>query len=150
MVNMKKYKVGYTAGVFDMFHKGHLNILKKAKEMCEYLIVAVNTDELVYKYKSKYPVVGTEDRMSIVGAIRYVDKVVPSDSLDKVSAWEKYKFDVVFIGDDWKGTERWNKTEEALGKIGISVEYIPYTVNISSTVIREKLLAGEIRERENV
>jgi glycerol-3-phosphate cytidylyltransferase len=142
--NMKKYKVGYTAGVYDMFHKGHLNILKKAKDMCEFLIVAINSDELVYNYKSKYPMVTLEDRMDIVSVIKYVDKVVPNYNLDKIDAWNQYEFNVVFIGDDWKGSERWNQTEKELGKIGVSVEYVPYTVNISSKKIREKLLDSEI------
>src|SRR5690554_2830226 len=104
---MKKYKIGYTTGVFDMFHIGHLNILKKSKEMCDYLIVGVTTDELV-SYKNTKAIIPHEERMMIVESIKYVDKVVPQDNMDKFVAWERYKFDVIFVGDDWKGTDKWN------------------------------------------
>ena len=101
---MKKYKVGYTTGVYDMFHVGHLNILKRAKEQCDFLIVGVSTDENVLQYKHKTPVVPYEQRKEIVAAIRYVDQVVPQENMDKFAAWEKYHFDAIFHGDDWKGS----------------------------------------------
>ena len=104
----KKYKVGYTTGVFDLFHIGHLNILRRAKEMCEYLIVGVSTDELVQEYKNKTPVIPFEERKAIVEAIKYVDEVVSQESMDKVKMWEKLKFDAVFHGDDWKNSKLYN------------------------------------------
>lgn len=132
----KKYKVGFTAGVYDMFHIGHLNLIKRAKEQCDYLIVGVNSDRLVEYYKNKSTVISESERREIVSNIRDVDKCVIMDNLDKIDAWEKFKFDVVFIGDDWKGSERWNKTEKELAKVNVKVEYLPYTDNISSTILR--------------
>ena len=143
---MKKYKVGFTAGVFDMFHIGHLNLLRNAKAMCEFLIVGVNSNNLVMDYKGKETVIDEEQRREIVSAIRYVDRVEIMKSLDKVDAWKHYNFDVVFIGDDWKGSERWNQTEGDLAKIGVKVEYIPYTKNITSTKLRG---SHENRVKEN-
>ena len=128
---MKKYKIGYTTGVFDMFHVGHLNILRRAKEQCEYLIVGVSTDELVQKSKNKMPIIPFGDRMRIVEAIKYVDRVVPQFDKDKVSAYEKYKFDVMFVGDDWKGSEIFNKSEKQLNQFGVDVVYFPYTKGVS-------------------
>ncbi len=133
---MKKYKVGYTAGVFDMFHVGHLNLLRNAKEMCEYLIVGVNSDELVYQYKGKKAVINEIQRREIVNSIKYVDRAEIVNTLDKVDAYSKYKFDVIFIGDDWKGSERWNQTERDLARFGVKVIYLPYTKNLSSTQLR--------------
>ena len=133
---MKKYKVGYTAGVFDMFHVGHLNLLRNAKEMCEYLIVGVNSDELVYQYKGKKAVINEIQRREIVNSIKYVDWAEIVNTLDKVDAYSKYKFDVIFIGDDWKGSERWNQTERDLARFGVKVIYLPYTKNLSSTQLR--------------
>ena len=140
---MKKYKVGYTTGVFDMFHIGHLNILKRAKEMCDYLIVGVSTDELVKKAKNKIPIIPFEERMEIVAAIRYVDKVVSQENKDKLQAFEKYKFDVMFVGDDWKGSELFENCEKELKKRGSCVVYFPYTKSTSSTILREKVLNYE-------
>ena len=136
MSTMKQFKRGYTAGVFDVFHIGHLNLLRNAKGLCEFLVVGVNSDELVQSYKHKKTIQPLCDRMDIVGSIRFVDSVVENHSLDKISAWEKYKFDVIFIGDDWKGTDRWNKTEEELKKLGVQVVYLPHTAGISSSMIR--------------
>lgn len=137
---MKKYKIGYTTGVFDMFHIGHLNILKKAKEQCEYLIVGVSTDELVQKSKNKTPIIPFEERAQIIEAIKYVDKVVPQINKDKMAAYEKYKFDVMFVGDDWKGSEIFSKCEKELNKMGSTVVYFPYTVGTSSTILRERIM----------
>ena len=97
---MRKYKVGYTTGVYDLFHIGHLNILKKAKEQCDYLIVGVSTDELTYSYKNKFPIIPFSERVQIVEAIKYVDKVIPQTNMNKFEAWENYRFDVMFHGDD--------------------------------------------------
>lgn len=134
----KKQIVGYTAGVYDLFHIGHLNLLKRAKENCDKLIVGITTDELV-KYKGKTPVVTLDERMEIVKAIRYVDEVVVQDDLDKFNAWKKYHYDVLFVGDDWKGTEIWNKYEQQLNAVGAKVVYFPYTKTTSSTLLREVL-----------
>ena len=105
----KKYKIGYTTGVYDMFHIGHLNILKRAKAQCDKLIVGVTTDELCYKRKQKYPVINQDDRMEIVRSIRYVDEVVSQEDMDKLEAVKKYHADVVFVGSDWQGTPAWNQ-----------------------------------------
>ena len=110
--------IGFTAGAFDMFHIGHLNLIKNAKERCDYLIVGVNTDALVASYKNKNVVVPLEERIQIVSALKYVDEVEVVDTLDKVEMWKRKNFDVVFIGDDWKGTERWSTTELELDKLG--------------------------------
>lgn len=139
---MKKYKVGYTTGVYDMFHVGHLNLLKRAKEMCDYLIVGVTTDKLT-SYKNKKAVIPFEDRMQIVQAIRYVDEAVPQVNMDKMAAWEKYHFDAMFVGDDWKGTEKWNRLEEDFRKVGVDIVYFEYTKKISSTMLREQLKRDE-------
>lgn len=136
---MKKYKVGYTTGVFDLFHIGHLNILKKAKEQCEYLIVGVSTDELVFNYKNKYPIIPHEERMDIVNSIKYVDKVIPQINRNKFEAWEKVKFDVMFVGDDWKGTDIFNKLELKFKQVGVDIVYFPYTQGTSSTILRKKI-----------
>ena len=136
---MEKFKRGYTAGVFDVFHIGHLNLLRNAKELCDYLIVGVNSDELVETYKHKKTIQSLKDRMDIVSSIRYVDLAVENFTLDKTSAWEKYHFDVIFIGDDWKGNERWAQTEKELALVGVKVVYLPHTAGISSSIIRENI-----------
>lgn len=129
---------GYTAGVYDLFHIGHLNLLKNAKAKCDYLVVGITTDELV-KYKGKLPVINLEERMEIVKAIKYVDEVVVQDDLDKFKAWEKYHYDVLFVGDDWKGTDKWNEYERKLNLVGAKVCYLPYTKTTSSTLITKVL-----------
>lgn len=134
---MKKYKIGYTTGVYDMFHIGHLNILKKAKEHCEYLIVGVSTDELVQKEKNKTPIIPFEERCEIINSIKYVDEVVPQFDKNKFAAWEKYKFNVMFVGDDWKGKKLFQESEKKLNEVGVKVVYFPYTKHISSTKLRQ-------------
>lgn len=136
---MKKYKVGYTTGVFDLFHIGHLNILRRAKECCDYLIVGVSTDELVHDYKHKTPVIPFEERAEIVAALKYVDRVVPQTTMNKMDAWEKLRFDVMFHGDDWKNSEMYSKTEAEFKKNNVDTVYFPYTKHVSSTIITEKL-----------
>ena len=136
---MKKYKIGYTTGVFDIFHIGHLNILKRAKEQCEYLIVGVSTDEVVKTYKHKHPVIPFEERIAIVEAIRYVDKVVPQISMDKMEAYNALKFDALFHGSDWKGSNMYEKIVADFEKVGVDVVFLPHTDGISSTIIREKV-----------
>lgn len=136
---MKKYKVGYTTGVFDMFHIGHLNILRRAKEQCEYLIVGVSTDEVVKEYKHKVPVIPFEERIAIVSAIKYVDEVVPQTSMNKMEAYEKLKFDAVFHGSDWKGSEMYDRIIKEFSQVGVDVVFLPHTDGISSTMIQEKM-----------
>lgn len=132
---MKKNIVGYTTGVYDMFHIGHLNILKRAKERCDYLIVGVSTDELVQKEKNKCPVIPFEERCQIVEAIRYVDKVVPQYDKNKFAAWQKYKFDKMFVGSDWKNTPQWIGYEKEFKDLNVEIVYLPYTNGISSTAL---------------
>lgn len=134
---MKKYKVGYTQGCFDMFHIGHLNLINNAKKYCDKLVVGVNTDELVYSYKNKLPVVNEKNRQEILNNIENVNFCILARTLDKKSIYEFINFDVIFIGDDWKGNERWLKTEEELSEYGVDVVYLPHTPNISSTELKK-------------
>lgn len=133
--------IGYTTGVFDLFHIGHLNILKKAKEMCDYLIVGVSTDELVMQYKNKTPVICYEERAEIVRSIKYVDKVVPQVDRDKFAAFEKYGFNRMFVGDDWKGSPLFSSLEEKFKAYGVEIVYFPYTKGTSSTMLKQALNA---------
>lgn len=130
--------IGYTTGVFDMFHIGHLNILERAKEECDYLIVGVSTDELVEREKKKKPIVSFENRKRIVSAIKYVDKVVAQTNKDKLEAWKKYQFNKMFVGSDWKGTDAWNEYEKQFSEVGVEIIYFPHTEGISSTILRER------------
>lgn len=132
----KKYKIGYTQGVFDMFHIGHLNLLIAAKQYCDFLYVGVNSDQLVREYKHKDPVIPEETRRKIVENIKAVDEAVIVSTLDKLEILKTIPFDAVFIGSDWKNSPRWNQTEIELGKLGKTVEYLPYTQNISSSILR--------------
>ena len=132
---MKDKVIGYTTGVYDMFHIGHLNILKRAKEQCDYLIVGVSTDELVIKEKKKTPIIPYENRVEIVQAIKYVDMVVPQTNKNKIEAWEKYKFQKMFVGSDWKGTEQWIRFEQQFAPLGVEIVYLPHTDGISSTLL---------------
>ncbi len=132
--------IGYTTGVFDLFHIGHLNILRRAREKCDKLIVGVTTDELLKIYKNKSPIIPFEERISIVKSIKYVDEVVPQDNMDKLSHWDDLKFNVVFVGDDWQNTDKWNKIESDFNNVGVKVVYFPYTEGTSSTLINEILV----------
>ncbi len=139
---MKKYNVGYTCGVFDVFHVGHLNLLERCKEMCDILIVGVCDDEYVRKIKNKEPLYLQEDRVRILNALKVVDNAVLVDidtTNDKMLALEKFHFDVLFSGDDWKGSERYQLTEKQFAELGVSIEYFPYTKGISTSQIKEKL-----------
>lgn len=134
----EKRTIGYTAGVYDLFHIGHLNLLRNAKGMCDELIVGVTSDELVM-YKGKRSVISYEERAEIVRNIKCVDAVVKQEDMDKMKMWERLKFDVMFVGDDWKGTDKWNKLEEDFGKIGVKIIYFPYTKTTSSTLLTKTL-----------
>ena len=139
---MKKYKIGYTDGSYDLFHIGHLNIIEAAKQYCEYLIVAVHGDEVV-KERKPAPIIGEEDRRRIVAPIKDVDQAEITRFRDKKKLWELYHFDVIFIGDDYKGTKWWNQFEKELNEVGVDVIYLPYTQSVSTTKIRQRILAGE-------
>lgn len=132
-------RIGYTTGVFDLFHIGHLNILKRAKLECDYLIVGITTDELAMSVKGEKPFIPFEERMEIVEAIKFVDEVVPQVNYDKMEAWNNLKFDMMFVGDDWKGTEEWIRIENDFGKYEIEVIYFPYTLHTSSTILKDIL-----------
>lgn len=130
------YILGYTQGVFDMFHIGHLHIINRAAELCEQLIVGVNSDALVKEYKGKTTVICQEDRAEIIRNLKSVTKCEIVDTLDKVALYRKFGFDAIFIGDDWKGDERWTQTEKDLEPYGVDVIYLPHTPNISSSMLR--------------
>tara|TARA_B110000091_G_C13783563_1_gene462288 strand:+ start:951 stop:1391 length:441 start_codon:yes stop_codon:yes gene_type:complete len=133
-----KIRVGYTSGVYDLFHIGHLNLLKNAKGLCDKLIVGITSDELV-SYKNKKAVIPHLERMEIVRNIKHVDAVVPQNDMDKFTMWEKLKFDVLFVGDDWFKTDKWEKINKQLKEVGVDVVYFPYTKGVSSTKINETL-----------
>lgn len=132
---MKRYNVGYTTGVFDMFHIGHLNILQRAKAQCERLIVGISTDELVQHEKNKTPVIPYAERAAIVAALKCVDQVVPQPDKNKFAAWERYRFDAMFVGSDWKGSPQWQAFEAQFAPLGVEIVYLPHTDGISSTLL---------------
>lgn len=132
--------VGYTTGVFDLFHIGHLNLLRNAKALCDKLVVGVTTDELV-SYKHKRAVIPFEERMEIVRAIEYVDAVIPQEDMDKLAVWDKVKFDVMFVGDDWYESDKWQAIEKEFAERSVKVIYFPYTKSTSSSLINETLLS---------
>lgn len=125
--------IGYTTGVYDMFHIGHLNILERAKAQCDYLIVGVSTDELVKREKNKTPVIPFEERLAIVEAIKYVDRAVPQYDKNKMAAWERYHFHKMFVGSDWQGTTQWEGFEREFTPLGVEIIYLPHTDGVSST-----------------
>lgn len=132
-------KLGYTTGVFDLFHIGHLNLLRSAKSKCDILIVGVTTDELCKEVKKKKPIIPFLERCQILEGCKYVDYVVTQSSMNKLDAWGKLRFDIMFVGDDWKGTSKWNAIEKEFKQLNIPIEYLKYTKGISSTEIRERL-----------
>lgn len=130
--------IGYTSGVYDLFHIGHLNLLRNAKGMCDKLIVGVTTDELV-SYKNKKAVIPFHERMEIVRSSRYVDSVVPQENMNKFEMWKKLKFDVMFVGDDWYASEKWEELEKQFKEVGVRIVFFPYTKGTSSTLLNETL-----------
>ena len=135
----KKPTIGYTTGVFDLFHVGHVKMLANAKSLCDKLIVGVTTDALV-AYKNKRAVIPFEERIEIVRSIKSVDAAVPQDSMDKMEAWKRYHFDLMFVGDDWLNTPKWKEFEEQFRAVGVRIVYFPYTKGTSSTLINQVLL----------
>ena len=134
----KKPIIGFTSGVFDLFHIGHLNMIRNAKSLCDKLIVGVTTDELV-SYKGKEAIIPFLERMEIVRSISYVDAVIAQADMDKMKLYKKLKFDVMFVGDDWYDSEKWNQFDEDFKKVGVKIVYFPYTQGTSSTLINEIL-----------
>ena len=130
--------IGYTTGVFDLFHIGHVNILKKSKQMCDKLIVGVTVDELV-SYKHKKCIIPFKERIEIIQSCKFVDLAVPQFNMNKIDAYKRYKFNKLFVGDDWYQTDKWNKIENDLKKFGVEVTYFPYTEGTSSTLINDIL-----------
>ena len=135
--------IGYAAGVFDLFHIGHLNLLKNAKGLCDKLVVGVTVDELV-TYKGKHAMIPFGDRIEIVRSIKYVDAVIPQYDMDKLAVCKKLGASILFVGDDWYNTDKWKKYEEEFKKAGIKIVYFPYTKGVSSTKISKAL--GYVRE----
>ena len=142
-------QIGYTAGTFDLLHVGHINILKRARSLCDRLIVGVSTDRLVEDYKHKTPVYPFQDRCLLVESVRYVDAVVPQVCLDKFEAWMRLHFNVLFVADDWYGNDSWKIYEESLSKVGVPVVYLPYTSGISSSIVRDTI-SKESKDVEQV
>lgn len=130
--------IGYTTGVFDLFHVGHVNVLRNAKSMCDRLIVGVTVDELV-AYKNKKSVIPFDERIEIVRACKYVDLAVPQMTMDKLDALDRYKFDIMFVGDDWYKTDKWEDFDKDFTSKGVRIVYFPYTSTTSSTLINETL-----------
>ena len=131
--------IGYTTGVFDLFHIGHVNLLRNAKSLCQKLIVGVSVDDLVV-YKNKKAVIPFEERIEIVRSVKYVDVAIPQFSIDKLQAYEKIKYNILFVGDDWFGKDNWKNTEKELKINKVKIIYLPYTKNTSSTLINETLI----------
>lgn len=142
--------IGYTTGVYDMFHIGHLNLIQRAKKECDYLIVGVSTDELVEREKHKTPVIPYEERAAIVQALRDVDQVVPQTDKNKLDAWQRFRFDKMFVGSDWEGTPQWKGYEAQLEPLGVQIVYLAHTDGISSTELTGviKSLLDDRPERE--
>lgn len=140
----EKMIIGYTSGVYDLFHIGHLNLLKNAKSLCDKLIVGVTSDELV-SYKNKKSVIPHNERLEIIRNIKCVDAVVPQNDMDKFKMWERLKFDIMFVGDDWFETDKWKELDNQFKKVGVKIVYFPYTKGVSSSVINETL--KELRNR---
>ena len=137
----KKTIVGYTTGVYDLFHIGHLNVLRESKKFCDKLIVGVTSDELCFSRKGKFPIIPLNERVEIIRSLSIVDEVVPQTNMDKFHAWNKYKFDRMFVGDDWKGTPLWDELDLKFKRVGVEIFYFPYTESTSSSILREKILS---------
>lgn len=132
---------GYVPGAWDMFHVGHLNILQRARRHCDNLMVGVVTDDALLQAKGKRPIIPLDERMAIVEAMSIVDRVVVDHSSNKIDAWRLYGFDVLFKGDDWRGTPKGDRLEEQMASVGVEVHYFPYTAQTSSTKLRALISA---------
>ena len=138
-----KGRIGYVPGVYDLFHIGHLNVLRNARQFCDYLIAGVVSDEVAQRNKGIHPVVPIDERLAIVAGCRYVDEAVVEDTTHKLDMWEKLRFHVIVKGDDWRNTDRGDKLESDFAAVGVDVAYVPYTQQTSSTMLR-RLLAREL------
>lgn len=132
-------RIGYAPGAFDLFHIGHLNLLRHAKEHCDYLIAGVVADEVLIKHKGVTPVVPLAERLEIIRHVRFVDAAIPALTNDKVEIWQELRFNVLFKGDDWQGTEKGNKLESQFAALGVEIVYFPYTLATSSSALRRTL-----------
>ena len=132
-------RVGYTTGVFDLFHIGHLNIIKRARENCDFLIVGVSTDEFVLEYKGYKPVVPYGERFEIIESLRYVDRVVEQREMDKLNAWQRLRFNVHFHGSDWKDTVEYRRLDEKFREVGVEQVFFPYTPGTSTTELKSRI-----------
>ena len=141
----KKIIIGYTTGVFDLFHIGHVRILKKAKSLCDKLIVGVSTDALVKKYKNKKPIIPFIERLEVIRSLKFVDSVVTQNSLNKFTSLKKLKYDIIFVGDDWYATKKWKNLDEKFKELGVKIIYLPYTKRTSSTKITKILNQFRVR-----
>lgn len=139
MVKEKNKIIGYTTGVYDLFHIGHLNLIKNASKLCDKLIIGVTSDELV-SYKNKKAIIPHDERMEIVRNIKGVDVVIPQNDMDKFKMWKKLKFNIMFVGDDWYESEKWKEYESKFTEVGVKIIYFPYTKGTSSTLINEVLV----------
>lgn len=142
--------IGYTSGVFDLFHIGHLNLLRNAKSLCDKLVVGVTTDELLWVYKKKRAVVPFNERIELVRNIKCVDVVIPQNDMNKFEYWKKLKFDVMFVGDDWYDTEKWKDFEKQFDNVGVKIIYFPYTKGTSSTMINSILVEQRKRIKKEI
>lgn len=140
--------VGYASGVFDLFHIGHLRLLETARGLCDHLLVGVSTDELVHAYKDRWPVIPYAERAEIVRAFKCVDAVVRRDVRDKKVEWEKWRFDVCFVGDDWYGKDEWKRWTEWMAGVGVKTVYLPYSFGRSTSSIIASIRSGGKPENE--
>ena len=141
----KKIIIGYTTGVFDLFHIGHVRLLKIAKSLCDKLIVGVSTDALVKKYKNKKPIIPYLERLEVIKSLKYVDFVVTQNSLNKFNSLKKLKYDIIFVGDDWYASKKWKNFDKKFKELGVKIVYLPYTKRTSSTKITKILNQFRIR-----
>jgi glycerol-3-phosphate cytidylyltransferase len=132
-------RVGYAPGVYDLFHVGHLNILRRAREGCDYLIAGVVSDEMAQRAKGRVPVIPLAERVEILRHITFVDEVVVETVPSKIEVWREHPFDVIFKGDDWRGTAKGERLEREFAEVGVEVAYFPYTIHTSSTLVRAAL-----------
>lgn len=138
--------IGYTTGVYDMFHIGHLNLLKRAKENCDHLVVGVTSDSLAFSLKSKAPIIPFCERREIISSLRFVDEVLEEFVDNKLLAWESIHFNRIFKGSDWEGTPKWKDYEKKFARLGVEVIYLPYTNHISSSALRKRM---ELTQKAN-
>lgn len=132
-------RIGYAHGAYDLFHIGHLNLLRRAKERCDYLVAGVVADEVLIKHKGVTPVIPLVERLEIVGNVRFVDAAIPAQTNDKVEIWKDLRFNVLFKGNDWQGTDKGNKLERDFAALGVEIAYLPYTLATSSSALRRTL-----------